>query len=272
VIQVREIKVNSYISPTKLPVSDFAINPYVGCPHKCTYCYAEFMKRFTGHTEEWGDFLDAKICSKAINTKKLDGTRVFIGSVTDPYNPFEAKYNITQNILKQLIGSTAKIEMQTKSSLITRDIELIQQIQHIKIGISLCTLDDDFRKQMEPGATSIDERIEALKKLHQSGIYTYVFISPIFPGITDFKAIIQRTSGFTDEFWFENLNLRAGYRTKVLNFISANYPQLIRLYDEIYRQKNMSYWEHLSNEIDGFCQTHGHTYNNFFYHEKIKKK
>lgn len=271
-VQVQEIKANNYVSTTKLPVSDYAINPYVGCPHKCTYCYAEFMRRFTGHTEEWGDFLDVKRCDKPLNLKKLNDTRVFIGSVTDPYNPFEAKYKVTQNILTQLIGSTARIEMQTKSSLITRDIETIKQIPHIKIGISLCTLDDNFRKQMEPGASPIEDRIAALKQLHEAGIYTYVFMSPMFPGITDFKAMIRHTSTFTDEFWFENLNLRAGYRTKVLAFIADQYPQLVDLYDEIYKQRNMAYWEQLSGKIDDFCRSYGYVYNNFFYHEKIKKK
>lgn len=61
---IKEIKVNDYLTKSKLPASDYVINPYVGCPHGCKYCYASFMKRFTGHNEEWGDFLDIKICEK----------------------------------------------------------------------------------------------------------------------------------------------------------------------------------------------------------------
>lgn len=271
-IKVKEIKVNSYISKTKLPVADYAINPYTGCPHKCMYCYAEFMKRFTNHNEDWGDFLDVKRCDKPVDNRKLDGTSVFIGSVTDPYNPFEKTYKITRTILKQLTGCTADIDLQTKSSLITRDIDIIRRIPNIKVGISLCTLDDDFRKEMEPFASAIDSRLYALRKLHEAGIHTYIFMSPMFPGITDFKEIIKQTSSFTDEFWFENLNLRAGYRTKVLAYIAEKYPHLSSLYDAIYHRKDMTYWEQLSDEIDLFCKSYGCEYHNYFYHEKIKKK
>lgn len=270
---IREIQTNNYISTTKLPVSDYAVNPYVGCSHKCMYCYAEFMRRFTGHHNEiWGDFVDVKLCDKKINIEKLSGSRIFIGSVTDPYMPCEAKYKITRSILKQLINCDAMIDMQTKSSLVTRDIDILRQIPNIKVGFSICTLDDNFRKGVEPCAGRIEDRVKALKQLHDAGIHTYIFMSPMFPGITDFKAVIRHTSEITDEYWFENLNLRAGYRTRVLNFIQENYPELMPLYDEIYRKKNMDYWEQLSFEIDEFCTDNGCICHNYFYHEKIKKK
>lgn len=272
-VKIREVYTNNYISQTKLPVSDYVINPYIGCSHKCMYCYAEFMRRFTGHPkEEWGHFVDVKHCNKRLNTNILSSSRVFIGSVTDPYMPCEAKYKITHSILTQLIECNARIEMQTKSALITRDIEIIKQIPNIKVGFSICTLDDGFRKDIEPCAGQIEDRIKALEQLHAAGIRTYIFISPMFPGITDFKSIIHRTSSITDEFWFENLNLRSGYRTRVLNYIKKHYPELISLYDQIYQKKNMQYWEQLSNEIDNFCIDYGCTYHNYFYHEKIKKK
>ncbi|MGL5435483.1 MAG: radical SAM protein [Lachnospiraceae bacterium] len=271
-VQINERKVNSYVSKTKIPTSDYVINPYVGCPHKCMYCYAEFMKRFTGHDEDWGDFLDVKRCDKPINTQKLIGTTVTIGTVTDPYNPFERKYEITQSILKQLAGSTVRFDLITKSCLVTRDIELLQQIPNLKVVLSFSSLDDNFRKRMEPFASSVQDKIAALQELHQAGIDTCVFMSPMFPGITDFKKIIEATRDLANEYWFENLNLRAGYYTRVMSFIKEYYPQLTSLYDEIYRKKNMSYWELLSNEIDDFCTSTGCTYHNYFYHEKIKKK
>lgn len=267
------VHTNSYISKTKLPVADYAINPYIGCSHKCMYCYAEFMRRFTGHhDEEWGEFVDIKLCNKQINTKKLSGSSIFIGSVTDPYMPCEAKHKITQSILTQLIDCDASIDLQTKSALVARDIDILKQIPNIKVGFSICTLDDTFRKDMEPCAGRIEDRIKALEQLHAAGIRTYIFMSPMFPGITDFKAIIRRTSDIADEFWFENLNLRSGYRTRVLHYIEKNCPELVPLYDEIYRKRNMQYWEQLSKEIDDFCTGYGCTYHNYFYHEKIKKK
>lgn len=272
-VKIREIHTNNYISKTKLPVADYAINPYVGCAHKCMYCYAEFMRRFTGHPNEiWGDFVDVKLCHNEIKTEKLAGRRIFIGSVTDPYMPCEAKYQITRSVLRQLIGCDAVIDIQTKSALVTRDIDILQQIPNLKVGFSICTLDDNFRKGVEPCAGRIEDRIKALEQLHAAGIRTYIFMSPMFPGITDFKSVIRRTGKSTDEYWFENLNLRAGYRTRVLNYIQEHYPKLMPLYDEIYRQKNMSYWEQLSLEIDDFCAEFGCICHNYFYHEKIKKK
>lgn len=100
-------------------------NPYVGCTHACKYCYARFMKRFSGHTEKWGDFIDIKTCEKPIDLHKIKGKTVFLSSVTDCYNGYEEKYGITRSILKQLVEAEAQITISTKSSLILRDIDLL---------------------------------------------------------------------------------------------------------------------------------------------------
>ena len=269
---IKEITVNDYISASKLPSADYVINPYVGCRHKCIYCYAEFMKRFTGHNEEWGDFTDVKMCSKPINLKKIENSSVLIASVTDAYNPYEHKFKITQSILKQLANCNANIEILTKSSLVTRDIDLLNQIPNVRVGISMNSLDDGFRKQIEPFASSVEKRIGALKLLHESGINTYLFMSPIFPEITDFKEIVNAVKDYTDVFCFENLNLRAGYLPRVLNYIEKYYPHLSDLYREIYIAKNMNYWENLSDSIDEYCSESKINYKMYFYHDKIKKK
>lgn len=91
----KEIEVKDYLTKSNLPASDYVINPYVGCPHGCKYCYASFMKRFTGHKEEWDTFIDVKRCTKLISKKKLKGTTVFLASVTDCYNSYEEKYCIS---------------------------------------------------------------------------------------------------------------------------------------------------------------------------------
>lgn len=88
-IKVREIQVKSILSTSNLPVADYSVNPYLGCPHACKYCYASFMKRFTGHPEPWGTFLDVKYWPEIRNPGKYAGKQLFIGSVTDPYGPQE---------------------------------------------------------------------------------------------------------------------------------------------------------------------------------------
>lgn len=88
-IQIKEINVKSVLTKSNLPVSDYSVNPYVGCLHACKYCYASFMKRFTGHNEPWGKFVDIKYWEPIKNSEKYKGKEMFIGSVTDPYQPLE---------------------------------------------------------------------------------------------------------------------------------------------------------------------------------------
>ena len=102
---VKEIKANDYLTKSNLPASDYVINPYIGCTHGCKYCYASFMKRFTGHKEDWGDFVDIKLCDKKINLNKISKKSVFLSSVTDCYNQLEEKYKLTRHILEQLVNS-----------------------------------------------------------------------------------------------------------------------------------------------------------------------
>mgnify|MGYP002508091484 CR=1 FL=1 len=99
---IQEIEVKSVLSKSNLPVCEYSVNPYVGCPHACQYCYASFMKRFTNHPEPWGDFLDVKCWPKIKNPQKYAGKELFIGSVTDPYNPQEEIYGRTRDLLTQV--------------------------------------------------------------------------------------------------------------------------------------------------------------------------
>lgn len=269
-IVVKEIEVKDYVTKSNLPSSDFVINPYIGCPHGCKYCYARFMKRFTGHQEEWGSFLDIKRCSKKININKIKEKSVFLSSVTDCYNPYEEKYELTRDILKQLIDVDCELSISTKSKLILRDVDLLKQMKNLKVSISINTLDEKLKQDMDQ-ASSIKERIETLKILHENGIYTILFMSPIFPYITDFKQIIEATKDDVDEYWFENLNLRSGYKEYILNYVKENYSEFYNSYIEIYNKKEQDYWIHLSEEIESYCKENKIKYTNYFYHEKIRK-
>jgi DNA repair photolyase len=270
-ITVHEIEVKSIVTKTGVPASDYVINPYIGCPHKCIYCYADFMRRFTCHEEKWGDFLDVKMYAGKIKLNKLDGKKVTFSTVTDAYNPFERRYQITRKLLEQFVNTNIKISILTKSDLILRDIDIFKQIAGISVGVSLNTLDDSIRKKLESGAASIEKRLNAIKILHNEGIYTYVFLSPMFPGITDFKEIINESKNYTDEFWFENLNLRGSFRPVVLKYIYTSHKDLIPLYDEIYRRKNNEYWWILEKEIESYCRKKNIKYVSYFYHERRHK-
>lgn len=265
---IKNIEVNDYLTKSNLPASDYVINPYVGCTHGCKYCYASFMKRFTGHNEEWGEFIDIKHCDKKINLKKISKKNVFLSSVTDCYNELEEKNLITRNILEQLVNSDCYLSISTKSKLILRDIDILKKIKNLTVSMSINTLDEKFRNDMD-NASSIKDRLETLKKLHENGIYTVLFMSPIFPYITEWKEIIELSKEFIDEYWFENLNLRGNYKTYILNYIKENYSNIYPKYLEIYNNKDNSYWESLAKEINKYCDEKNIKYINYFYHKEL---
>ena len=284
---IREIQVKSVITKSDLPVCEYSVNPYVGCTHGCRYCYASFMKRFTNHPEPWGSFLDVKIWPEIRHPGKYAGKELFIGSVTDPYLPQEAQYGRTRALLEQLEGSGARISIATKSDLILRDLDLIRTFPNARISWSINTLDEDFRRDMD-NAVSIDRRLAAMEAFHRAGIRTTCFISPIFPGITEVKAIIDRARNHCNLIWLENLNLRGSYRTVILDYIGEKYSWLLPLYREIYQNGNLDYWEQLDMELKNYASESGLEYAtnddsmrrsfdappimvNYFYHERIKK-
>lgn len=256
---VKEIDVQSVMTKSSLPVGGFSVNPYVGCPHACKYCYASFMKRFTGHTEPWGTFLDVKNWKPIANPHKYDGQRIVIGSVTDGYNPYEEEFCRTRRLLEELKGTNAEIMICTKSDLVLRDLDLLKNFPKVTVSWSINTLDEQFRKDMDR-AVSIEQRIAAMRKVYEAGIRTVCFVSPIFPGITDVKAIIERVRDFADLIWLENLNLRGQFKGTIMSYIKDNHPDVHALYDEIYNKKRMDYWESLEKEISMFAKQNGFLY------------
>ena len=243
-ILIREVETKNIMTKSSLPVGGYSVNPYVGCTHACKYCYASFMKRFTGHKEEWGTFLDVKHWPKIKNPKKYAGQRVVIGSVTDGYNPQEEQFGNTRKLLEQLIGSDADILICTKSDLVVRDIDLLKKLGRVTVSWSINTLDENFKNDMD-SASSIEHRIAAMKQVYEAGIRTVCFVSPVFPGITNFEAIFERVKDQCDLFWLENLNLRGGFKKTIMDYIAGKYPDLVPLYDEIYNKHNRSYFEAL---------------------------
>lgn len=268
---INEITVNDYLTKSNLPDSDYVINPYVGCTHGCKYCYASFMKRFTGHKENWGDFIDAKRCNKPIDLKKVSGKNVFLSSVTDCYNQYEKDFCITRNILEQLVDSDCNLSISTKSKLILRDIDLLKQMKNLIVCMSINTLNEKFRSDMD-NANTIKERMDTLKELHNNGIYTVLFMSPIFPYITEWKEIIDQTKDYVDEYWFENLNLRGNYKKEILDYIRINYSDLYLYYIDTYLKKNNKYWKDLAEEINNYCNQNNIKYTNYFYHKELVEK
>jgi DNA repair photolyase len=258
---VNEISARDYITPSKL--GDFAINPYVGCPHACRYSYASFMMRHTNHQEPWGEFTDVKIVEKPISLKRISGKSVVMSSVTDPYNPLEAKYEATRRILEQLIYSNFHLQIITKSKLVTRDIDLLQKMRHVSVAISINTADEKFRQDMDR-ADSIADRIDVLRMLHEAGIHTVLFMAPIFPFITEWKEIIARTCDFVDYYWLDGLNLRGSYANDIMGYIRTSYPQFYEDYLNIYYRGDKSRLLEFNRAICDWCDSNHINYSAYF--------
>src|SRR4030066_189661 len=150
-MNVKEIQSKTILSTSK--VYDYVINPYVGCQHACSYCYARFMKRFSGHKEPWGKFVDVKINAAdllrvEINKKKR--AKVWISGVCDPYQPLEAKYRLTRKCLEILARNDWPVVIQTRSPLVLRDVDILKDASNFEVGLTITTADDNIRKLFEP--------------------------------------------------------------------------------------------------------------------------
>ena len=203
-MKIKEIQAKNILSKSK--VYDWTINPYVGCQHGCIYCYAKFMKRFSGHKENWGEFVDVKmnvpeLLSQEIKKKKKG--RVWISGVCDPYQPVEKKYELTKKCLEILQKNNWPVVIQTKSPLVLRDLELLKKFQEIEVGFTITTDDEEIRKIFELRTAPIKERIETLDKLHQEGIKTFVMIAPLLPKA---ESLVPKLKGKVDYVIIDKMN------------------------------------------------------------------
>lgn len=181
-MKTKEIHSKSILSSSQ--VYDYVINPYVGCQHGCAYCYARFMKRFTGHKEPWGEFVDIKVNAAELLAKEIKKKKkgaVWVSGVTDPYQPLEKKYELTRKCLGILVDNDWPVVVQTRSPLVLRDVDIFRKSKKIEVGLSVTTANDAVRKAFEPHAPSIKARLDAIESLHKNGIKTYAMIAPILP-------------------------------------------------------------------------------------------
>ncbi len=232
---VREIECRSILTKSGIDGVDYALNPYVGCGHACVYCYATFMKRFTGHTEPWGTFVDVKVNAAEVLARQLRRARpgnINFGTVTDAYQPLEAGYGITRACLEALVGWEQPVTILTKSALVLRDLDLIRQFRDVEVAFTITTLDDETRQRFEPGASPIAARLEALGALNGAGIRTWAFCGPLLPFLSDgeaqvdalFTALKQVGVGSV---LVDSLNLRGAAWGNVWQVLETHYPDLV---------------------------------------------
>jgi DNA repair photolyase len=258
------MKVNSVISKTvigksKIKGVKYSYNPYIGCEHNCLYCFANYMKKYTNHdNDEWGTFVDVKINAVELLEKELSKKEykdvIFIGTVTDCYQPIEKEYEITRESLKVLLKHKCKISILTKSNLVLRDIDLLKQFDYVEVGISCSFYNDKDRSFFEPNTVSIRERVEALKILKENGIKTYLFIAPFIPHISNIEMSIKLFKNYVDYIILDSLNFIGPDKTKLIKALE-NYGEkkdkiLVLL-------NNPNYYVELKKYFNDICKRYG---------------
>jgi DNA repair photolyase len=210
---IKEKAVKTVLSKTGIPGASYCLNPYTGCVHGCLYCYAEFMKKYTGHTEPWGSFVDIKANAPEVLQRQLrraEKGRVLVSSVTDPYQPLEAKTRLTRRCLEVLLEHQFPVDILTKSPLVTRDIDLFRKFKDIEVGLTITTDMEKVRKVFEPHAPPIGARLGALRALHKACIGTYVFIGPLLP--MDPEALAEAIRPYAGSVLIDRMNYQSKTR------------------------------------------------------------
>ncbi|MFX0168128.1 MAG: radical SAM protein [Candidatus Hodarchaeota archaeon] len=219
---IREVTAKSILNPSRISGVTYAINPYVGCQHACSYCYARFMIRYSGHHgEEWGSFVDAKVNAPLVLQQQLRRRRnlpkdaVLFSSVTDAYQPLEQRFQLTRHCLEVLTRHQYPISILTKSDLVLRDVDLLGTGSGNEVGLTIITLDEKVRRVFEHGAAPGSRRLQALQTLASQGIRTYAFIGPIIPHLStpDLPELIRLLGDCGVAYiLFDRLNVKYGNR------------------------------------------------------------
>jgi len=265
-LKVKEIQCKSMLSPCGLPEFEYSVNPYTGCGHGCAYCYARFMGKYSHQGEPWGSFVDVKTNSPEALRKDLGKNkpgRIFLSSVTDCYQPLEAKYVLTPKILQAIRDYSYPVSILTKSSLVQRDLKLISGLKSCDLGMTICFSEDRDRKAFEPKASPVQERLDTLKKFSESGVKTYAFFGPILPGISD-KNLPELFQKFAEtgapEVIVDRLNIKCGNLEPIVRTVKEHYPELLPKYQELFMQgKDCEYYKGLKPAIEKAAKENGLT-------------
>lgn len=220
-VRVIERRARGIYTKSRIPGVDWTVNQYVGCAFACEYCYAKFLTRWKGYGR-WGSWVEVKTNAPDLARRHVSGS-VVMSTVSDAYQPLEAELKLTRRVLRYM-DKRNQLSILTKSPLVTRDIGLFMEFGNLEVGLTINGFTGREKRLFEPLTPIQKARVNALKELHESGLKTYVFISPIIPEITDVSAIVEETRDFADRYFFEVLNLRASGR-EFRELLREEYPE-----------------------------------------------
>ncbi|MEM4036117.1 MAG: radical SAM protein [Fervidicoccaceae archaeon] len=250
---VKRARVRGALSRSGLPGLDYALNPYVGCSHACIYCYGREYVRNEEVARSWGSVVVVKenlveVLRKETSSVAL-GT-VGLGTITDAYQPVERSEAVSRRSLEVLLSRGFGVSIQTKSSLVLRDVDLLEAYSsRVDVGFTITTLDESLAELIEPCAPPPSERARALEELSSRGIETWIFLGPIIPGVNDefesIEEIIELASSTESVLYVDKLRVK---------------PFMMRAEGPIrdYVAKARSYdWGRLLASIEELCEKRG---------------
>jgi DNA repair photolyase len=240
-MKMAEVNCKNALVKSGIEGVNYALNPYTGCQHACVYCYAEFMKKYTNHNEPWGKFVDVKINvvdRLRQQVKKTKPGTIMVGTVTDAYQPLEEKYQLTRQCLEILTDADFPIFIQTKSDLILRDIDILKRIKDKEIGLTITCPDPKVEKIFEPNASDLERRFEALGKLKENRIPTFVFLGPILPYFSDnmntLKLLFDRLQKIgIKNVYLDRMNYLKGKFNKIRLLLEKDFPGALHFYESV---------------------------------------
>lgn len=187
--RVTRIDCKSLLQKSKIPSLQYAVNPYVGCEHGCSYCYATFMARFRKLPGEWGSFVYVKENAPDVLAREVANREpgvVCMSTVCDAYQPAEAEHGVTRRCLEAFLGTSGfQVGILTKSDMFVRDLDVLARLESADVGVTVTTLDEGVAAVFEPGAPSPRRRLDAMAQAARSGLDVWGFFGPVLPGFSD---------------------------------------------------------------------------------------
>jgi DNA repair photolyase len=251
-VEYREEPCRSALNRVKGMPFAWSLNPYMGCVHRCTFCYVRAFERRADRPsdERYGQSIRVKVNVAEVLRRELarpswKGEAVAIGAATDPYQPAEGRYRLTRACLEVLRDASNAFSIITRGPMIVRDLDVLQEAArraHVSVNFSVPTLDEDVWRKTEPGTAPPRQRLRALATLIDGGIEAGVGMAPILPGLSDrpdqLEQVVRaaREAGAT-HVWANLLYLRPGTREHFLACLARDWPEELERYEELYARR-----------------------------------
>lgn len=252
-IQYNEIQISRILNPTSIDLGEYVINPYKGCEFSCLYCYVRSNRVTSREARPWGSYVDIRVNTPQQLEKEIALKKprcVLLGSTTDCFQPIEAKYRLTHQVLEILNKHKVYYSILTRSPYAAEYIFLFKEGFCKKIYFTVNNMLPDLKAGLEPKSPSYEARFKAIEKLLENHIPVIPYFSPFLPWISDGKAMFRRFPG-AQAVEFEALNFNLANIEEVLEAIYLVYPDLKKNYEKIRADKKFyeETWEGIRKEL-----------------------